>query len=334
MILNYLSERRSWILLFIAQQLLILFVAYVDTTIPFQSVLYLVILSLVIFIGFVIIRFPRETKFYRALEERDSNFDLTTLPSADRPFERIIEESMTSQTELLKKTASDNLMALEQEKDDLLAWIHEVKTPLTAMRLMIDRVEDDAARPLLTYQWLRIHLLLDQQLHQRRIPFMENDLYVEETDLQTLLFDEIKTLQAWCIQKGIGIDMDLQVTEVLSDAKWLSFILRQLLTNAVKYSQSSDIQIRSYMHNQHVHLEVKDYGRGIDARDLPRIFDKGFTSTTTHQDHAATGMGLYLAQKAAQALLIQIQVESTVGEGTTFTLTLPERNDFVKITSV
>lgn len=334
MILKYLNERRSWILLFIAQQLLILFVAYVDTTIPFQSILYLIILSLVIFIGFVIIRFSKETQFYRALEERDSDFDLTTLPAANSPFERIIEESMTNQTELLKKKASDNLMTLEQEKDDLLAWIHEVKTPLTAMRLMIDRLEDDTARPLLTYEWLRIHLLLDQQLHQRRIPFMENDLYVEQTDLETLLFDEIKTLQAWCIQKGIGIDMDLQVTEVLSDAKWLAFILRQLLTNAVKYSQSSDIQIRSYIHNQHVHLEVKDYGRGIDARDLPRIFDKGFTSTTTHQDHAATGMGLYLSQKAAQALLIQIQVESTVGEGTIFTLTLPERNDFVKITSV
>lgn len=73
---------------------------------------------------------------------------------------------------------------------------------------------------------LRIHLLLDQRLHQRRIPFIENDLYIENTDLETIIFDEIKTPQSWCIQKGIGFDIHLEVTEVLSDAKWLAFIMK------------------------------------------------------------------------------------------------------------
>ena len=66
------------------------------------------------------------------------------------------------------------------------------------------------------------------------------------TDLKTLIFKEIKTLQSWCIQKGIGFDVQLEVTEVLSDAKWLAFIIRQLLTNAIKYSEASDIIIKSY----------------------------------------------------------------------------------------
>ena len=153
----------------------------------------------------------------------------------------------------------------------------------------------------LTYEWLRIHLLLDQQLHQRRIPFIENDLYIENTDLETIIFDEIKTLQSWCIQKGIGFDIQLEVTEVLTDAKWLAFIIRQLLTNAIKYSEESDIMIYSHEQAGQTILEVKDSGRGIDPKDLSRIFDKGFTSTTNHHDNAATGMGLYLTKKAAES---------------------------------
>ena len=92
-------------------------------------------------------------------------------------------------------------MTLEEEKDDLLSWIHEVKTPLTAMHLMIERLDDETMKAQLTYEWLRIHLLLDQQLHQKRIPFMENDLYIEQTDLKVLIFREIKALQSWCIAK-------------------------------------------------------------------------------------------------------------------------------------
>lgn len=333
MIKRYVIERRSWIILFILQQLFIIFVAYIDSAIPLTPILYLVFLSMISFTIFLVIRYNKETKFYKSLEERDNNLDLTSIASPESPFEQMIEHSMTNQTELLKQSASHNLMTLAQEKDDLLSWIHEVKTPLTAMHLMIDRLDDEMLKTHLTYEWLRIHLLLDQQLHQRRIPFIENDLYIENLDLETIIFNEIKTLQSWCIQKGIGFDIHLEVPEVLSDAKWLAFILRQLLTNAVKYSQSSDIIINSYQRADQTFLEVKDDGRGIDPKDLPRIFDKGFTSTTMHQDTAATGMGLYLAKKSAQSLLIHIHVKSTVGAGTAFTLTFPQRNEFVSITN-
>ena len=150
-------------------------------------------------------------------------------------------------------------------------------------------------------------------------------------DLEDILFQEIKILQSWCIQKGIGFDIDLAVTTVMSDAKWLAFIFRQLLTNAVKYSEASDIFIQSKKQDGQVVLVIEDSGRGIDAKDLPRIFDKGFTSTTVHHDSAATGMGLYLTKNVAQPLLIHIAVQSQLGTGTTFTLTFPKRNDFVNL---
>lgn len=94
---------------------------------------------------------------------------------------------------------------MTQEKDELLAWIHEIKTPLTAMHLIIERLENREVKANLTFEWLRIHLLLDQQLHQKRIFFIENDMYIEHLDLESLIFNEIKTLQAWCMQKILGL---------------------------------------------------------------------------------------------------------------------------------
>ncbi len=326
---RFLRERSGWIAFILLQQVLILFIAYIDAAIPFWPAAYIVFLSLVIFGIFLVLRFFKETRFYRGLEEWNNSLDLGSLREPDSPFEHLIDKSITEQTERLRRIASHNQMLLESEKDDLLAWIHEVKTPLTAMHLMIERLEDSSLKSNLTYEWLRIHLLLDQQLHSKRISFLENDLYIEKINLKALIVNEIKALQSWCMQKGIGFDLQLQAPEVYSDAKWLSFILRQLLTNAIKYSDNSDITIVSSLQEGQVIVEVQDEGRGIEAQDLPRIFDKGFTSTTRHQDQASTGMGLYLSRRAAEALSIRMEVDSRPGSGTRMILRFPRRNEFV-----
>ncbi|MBG9769191.1 HAMP domain-containing histidine kinase [Bacillus vallismortis] len=334
MIKAFLTERRSWIAAFLFQQVLILFVAFVDSSISFQSVLYIVYLCVLFFIIFLWFRYRKETAFYKSLKTWENNLDVTAINEPETPFESVVERSITGQTEHLKQTAARHRLALENEKDELMAWIHEVKTPLTAMHLLIDRMEDHDLKSQLSYEWLRIHLLLDQQLHQKRMSFIENDLSVECIQLQPIIFKEIKDLQSWCIQKGVGFDIQLEAEEVLSDAKWLAFIIRQLLTNAVKYSEASDIEIKSVQKGERTQLEVKDFGRGIDLKDVPRIFDKGFTSTTDHHDQGSTGMGLYLAKKAAAPLMIHIDVRSESGAGTVFTLTFPKRNQFERVIGV
>ena len=142
MIKYYLIERRSWISLFLCLQVLILFVAYIDTAIPFLPILYIVFLSMIIFIFFLVIRFNKETKFYKSLIDWENILIYLALLLDESPFEKIVESSITSQTDRLRMTSTSNLVSLEQEKDELLAWIHEVKTPLTAMHLMIDRIEE------------------------------------------------------------------------------------------------------------------------------------------------------------------------------------------------
>lgn len=331
MIFTYLRERLSWMLLFGFLQFLALLVAYLDPSIPFRAVIYYVFLSLIIFVLFLILRFPKETRFYKQLKERDNDLDLTTFPEAESPLESIIEAGVREQLERLKTEAAYHQDLLEEEKDDLLGWIHEVKTPMTALKLMIEGVEDYPLRSRLTFEWMRIHLLLDQQLHRKRIPFIENDLYIEETALEPLLFSEIKTLRSWCMQKGIGFDVDLPQPSVLTDAKWLSFIVRQLLSNAVKYSHSSDIMVTSGRKNGRSFLTLADQGRGIAAQDIPRIFEKGFTSTTDHDNESASGMGLYLVDRIRRPLNIELDVQSQPGQGSVFTLWFPEPNTFTKI---
>ncbi|MGG4342425.1 sensor histidine kinase [Paenibacillus lautus] len=334
MMMAYIRERLSWILFFLFLQLLFLFIAAVDSQIPFLPILYIVFLSTLFFMVFLFVRYNRETKFYKSLQAWDDTYDLAAIGEPEHPFEAIAMDILSLQTERFKKESSMRLMEIQGERDELLSWIHEVKTPLTTMQLMIERMEDETLKAQLQYEWLRIHLLLDQQLHQKRIPFIQNDLLIEVSALEPIIFQEIRALKSWCMQKGIGFDVSLEVTEVLSDAKWLGFIIRQLLTNAVKYSSASDIIIESNLIDDHVRLTIQDSGRGIDPKDMPRIFDKGFTSTTSHQDSAATGMGLYLTQKVTDALLIRIQVESKPGIGTTFTLIFPKRNDFVSMTGM
>ena len=334
MIRLFLRERLSWILFFIFLQLLVLVMGYLDASVTFRSAVYIVFLSTLFFILFIVARYIKEVRFYKHLTNIGTSFDNTELPEASSPFESIVSERMAEQNQTSKQQLNKLQISVEQEQDDILNWIHEVKTPLTTMQLMIERTEDPTLRSQLMYEWLRIHLLLDQQLHQKRIPFIQNDLYIEKIYIEELLFQEIKSLRQWCIQKGIGFDVSLETEKVLTDAKWLGFIIRQLLTNAVKYSEASDICVRSVTVNEVTTLTIEDFGQGIDTRDLPRIFDKGFTGTANHQDHAATGMGLYLAKQVTESLLIDIRVESMLGKGTRFILTFPLENELIRIASM
>ncbi|RAU97935.1 sensor histidine kinase [Paenibacillus sp. YN15] len=333
MIRRYLSERASWLLLLLGLQLLLVFVAYLDPGIDLLPTLYLVWLNASVCIAFICWRYFRETRFYKSLAAGEHLFDSRRLPEAASPFEAIVREAVLEQTESIRQESASNAHLLEQEKNDLLSWIHEVKTPLSAMHLMLGRITDETLRSQLQQEWLRIHLLLDQELHRKRLPFLKNDLYMEAVQLGAVLNKEIRDLRSWCIPKGIGFDLSLEAKETLTDAKWLGFILRQLLSNAIKYSgPGTDISIFSGELDGHVTLTVRDRGRGIDPKDLPRIFDKGFTSTLNRQDGgSATGMGLYLARQAAQSLLIVIQAESMPGEGSAFTLVFPRKNDLVRL---
>ena len=332
MFISYIKERKAWILFFVGLQIWLNIILTLDIAFQDVSILYINLVHLIAFLLFIWWRYKKETAFYKALGE---SVTIDSLPKGESSFEMrmtsIMEELILVNNEELNQLKVQHL----EENDRILSWIHEVKTPLTGMRLIIDAVKERPLQEKLEVEWLRIHLLLDQQLHHTRLPSLEKDYLVENVPLQKLIHAEIKELQAWCMQKGIGFEIDLLQDEVLTDQKWLAFILRQLLSNAVKYSEpDKEIHIFSRKDETgHTVLTVKDFGSGITKADLPRIFEKSFTGTTGRNTVASTGMGLYLAKNATDRLGIRIAVDSKVDEGSAFSLRFPLKNEMTKITS-
>jgi OmpR family two-component system bacitracin resistance sensor histidine kinase BceS len=223
---------------------------------------------------------------------------------------------------------------LQEYSDELLAWVHEVKAPLTSINLMLDHIDDLTLRRKLENEWLRLHLLVDQQLHQTRLASIEKDNFMTEIELRTVVYKEIRAMQAWCIEKGIGFDVAELTEAVMTDGKWLAFIIRQILSNAIKYSPAnSEVFIFTEIDATGATLlHIKDAGIGIRKEDLPRIFHKSYTGTAGRESAQSTGMGLYLAHNVAQKIGVRITVQSSVGEGSIFTLRFPLQNEYVKLT--
>ncbi|SDN92747.1 two-component system, OmpR family, bacitracin resistance sensor histidine kinase BceS [Psychrobacillus sp. OK028] len=338
MFILYIKERKAWLIFFITLQIWLNFILTLDVAFGGISLLYINFINITAFVVFFMWRYYQETKYIKALEnslsnEKSLDFILESFPGGYSSFEKMLSTTIDDLI-LVAKEELNGLKVEHLEENDLtLSWIHEVKTPLTSMKLMIDSLDDRSAQKKLEVEWLRIHLLLDQQLHNTRLSTIEKDYIIEGVDIQKILHMEIKEFQAWCIQKNIGFDLGNLEVKVMSDQKWLAFIVRQILSNAIKYSYAdSEIHIRTYIDDtDHVILMIRDSGIGISRAELPRIFEKAFTGKVGRQTTASTGMGLYLAKNVAEQLGIHISVSSTIGEGSTLSLQFPLKNEIVKI---
>lgn len=327
MIRLFIKDQISWILFFVILLLWMNLLFYLDAGFEGISIAYLNMTSIGLFIVFVIFRlviWHLQFKNQAILHfEGNSLFDLY-----NREFEKLLEQ--TKQKE--------NLMSVQfqEQADEQVMWIHEMKTPLTAQRLMIDALPPSKKKQELDLEWIRMNFLLDQTLHTLRMQTLEKDLILQQLLLRELCIKEIRSLQSWFLEKDLEIDMDDVTHEVHSDAKWLQFILRQILSNAIKYSPNGcSIEIMSKQTaDQRVYLEIRDHGVGISKEDLPRLYQRGFTGSFGRKQSASTGMGLYLSKNIADRLKINIQVTSELNEGTTVKLFFPIPNKMDEIHTV
>ncbi|WP_332649152.1 sensor histidine kinase [Lysinibacillus sp. 54212] len=326
MILLFLKEKRAWLGFFIVLQGWMNILFLLDDGFSSISIRYINIINTLLLIVFLIWRYGKESKQLRAscsggLEDNDVS-----------PFQQhLLQHMRNSMDELEQQIKEQKLVALERH-DEILAWVHEMKSPMTAMKLMADRIEPHALKERMENEWLRIHLLLDQQLHATRLSTIEKDNRLEKLVLQPIIHKEILELRSWCLEKGIGIEVEGLEEAVITDSKWLAFIFRQIFTNAVKYSKSNtEIRIFTEQDAQgHICLHVQDFGCGIAAEDLPRVFQKSYTGTIGRETMAATGMGLYLAKQSAEKLGIRLTIQSQVGVGTTVIIQFPNENEYNK----
>lgn len=206
----------------------------------------------------------------------------------------------------------------EEYKRYIELWVHEIKTPIAALKLMMGNKNDKNALDEIE----NVNYYIEQALYYARSTAVYKDYIIEPVQLKDVVYTTIKQLSNNFIKNDLSVEVNIDDCLVYSDSKWLNFIIKQILINSIQYSnRSGKITINAKSGPQHVSLEIIDNGVGISAEDLPRIFEVGFTGSSGRQYNQATGMGLYLVKKLSDSLNIDINARSN--EATIFTLSIP-----------
>ena len=198
-------------------------------------------------------------------------------------------------------------------------WVHQIKTPIAVMRLKL--ADDTPEHHALAVELQRIEQYVDMVLQYIRLGSGSTDLVIREFPLDDLIRESVRKLAPQFVEKRLRLEFSPTEATVVTDQKWFVCILDQLLSNAVKYTPAGTVTIAF----QDSILTVSDTGIGIAPEDLPRIFEKGYTGMNGRLGQKSSGLGLYLAKKAADLLSIPLCAESAVGSGSAFRLDLRQR---------
>ncbi len=226
---------------------------------------------------------------------------------------------------------SDAQSSQREYREYVESWVHEMKTPITAARLICRNV-DGESRTKLSRELGQMEAHVERALFYARAESPERDIMIRPFSLEEIVSQAIQNHKELLIQGGVQIETEGLEGTVYTDKKWICFILGQLLQNSVRYRGNSPAITLSARHiGKQISLTVADNGIGIPAHELPRIFDRGFTGSNGRARGGSTGMGLYLCRKLAGFLEIQIQAESREGQGTAVTLAFPSKENLTKM---
>ena len=272
----------------------------------------------VLWLLYAILRFRRAYGKHRILSALTADLTEDMLPPADTvedgDYRRII--SLLREARILREEAAGRKTAEMAEYYTL--WAHQIKTPLAAMRLTLQN-EDSPLSRRLTAELGRVDRYVEMVLAYLRLDAAATDYVLREYDLDPLLRGAVKKFSGEFIDRRLALDLQPTGFRVLTDEKWLSFVLEQLISNALKYTPSGRISI--YPEGPGV-ICIADTGIGIAPEDLPRIFEPGFTGLNGRTDKRASGLGLYLCRRVCRNLGHGISAESEPGKGTVLRLDL------------
>ena len=221
---------------------------------------------------------------------------------------------------------SDAQASMQEYREYIESWVHEIKTPLTAAKLTCRHLEPDSRRKF-SAELAQIEAHVERALYYARVKSPEQDCIIRQTALADIVSQAVGNHRTLLIQSQMKIETGNLDFTVYTDRKWAVFMLGQLLQNASRYrnNNSPSILLTATRCGRQVRLTVSDNGIGIPAHELPRVFDRGFTGSNGRTRGGSTGMGLYLCRKLAVLLEIDLQVSSEEQKGTAVTLTFPAR---------
>ncbi|OPZ87220.1 MAG: Sensor histidine kinase GraS [Firmicutes bacterium ADurb.Bin419] len=308
------GKRKSFLLLFIF--LIIFAVIFLLYNLPIEALCYAALLCASIGIAITASSFSSYYKKHLLLRtlETDITLSIETLPAPHN----LLEKDYQSLLEIIHKDKMQLVSKADNARSEMIdyytLWAHQIKTPIAAMRLLLQSEESDQNSELAS-ELFKIEQYVEMVLQYLRIDSTSTDFVLKKHNLDNIVKQAVRKYAKLFIRKKISLNFSELNCEVLTDEKWLIFVIEQILSNALKYSNKGTISI--YMDPQCTKtLVIEDTGIGIEAEDLPRVFEKGFTGYNGRADKKSTGIGLYLCRRILTKLSHTISIESTVGKGT------------------
>ena len=241
------------------------------------------------------------------------------LPRADSLTERDYQALVLREEEANRARKETWDSARNDMNDYYAVWVHQIKAPIAVMRVMLQQ-EDTQENRELSAELFRIEQYAEMALYYIRLGEGASDLVVQEYELDDIVRKAVRKYAGQFIRRKIRLVYNGTDERVVTDEKWLSFIIEQLLSNAVKYTpEGGTVTISADDRKQ---LSVTDTGIGISPEDLPRIFEKGYTGYNGRLDKKSTGIGLYLCRTAADKLGHRLRAQSEPGKGSRFVVDL------------
>lgn len=315
----YLKERMKYILL--TMMLIGLFsFTLLLMNVPAKALLYPVLLCL--FLGLLVL--VTDCAIAKSRKNERANLDKITLSVIDSMPEAHSEEVRDYQNAIrqlgneYRNYVSESERKYENMMDYYTVWAHQIKTPISSMKLAFQG-EDSTLSRRLSVDLFRIEQYVDIVLVYLRLDSEYTDYVFKECNMDEVIKNSVKKFASEFIGRKLSLEYEPEDVTVVNDSKWLEFVIGQIISNSLKYTETGGIKI--YFKEPKM-LVIEDTGIGIAEEDLPRIFEKGYTGYNGRTDGSASGIGLYLCRRICGNLHIGIQAESEVGKGTKIILDL------------
>lgn len=318
---SYVWQRKKIIAYLLICGGLALFFCYLYE-VPSEAVGYAFILCALIGIVFAAVDYGSERRRLCTLRWLSSQSEELQeyLPPAQGSLEEAYQELALS---LQRSQLSERAEAAARHSDMLeyyTMWAHQIKTPIAALDLLLQS-EEELSRPQVAEQLFRIQEYVEMVLTYLRMEHMSADLVLRRQKLDPIVRAAVKKYAHAFIYRRLRLFYEPLSARVVTDEKWLQFVLEQVLSNALKYTKAGTISI--YMDPAYsCRLVIADTGAGIRPEDLPRVFERGFTGQNGRVDKNATGLGLYLCRRIMTKLSHEIGIVSVEGQGTSVWLDL------------
>lgn len=315
----YLKERMKYILLTVMLIGLFSFTLLL-MNVPAKALLYPVLLCL--FLGLLVL--VTDCAIAKSRKNERANLDKITLSVIDSMPEAHSEEVRDYQNAIrqlgneYRNYVSESERKYENMMDYYTVWAHQIKTPISSMKLAFQG-EDSTLSRRLSVDLFRIEQYVDMVLVYLRLDSEYTDYVFKECNMDEVIKNSVKKFASEFIGRKLSLEYEPEDVTVVSDSKWLEFVIGQIISNSLKYTETGGIKI--YFKEPKM-LVIEDTGIGIAEEDLPRIFEKGYTGYNGRTDGSASGIGLYLCRRICGNLNIGIQTESEVGKGTRIILDL------------